>query len=123
MNGENNHIFHTSAPDGQPLDPRPPRFTWTLFAAQLWLLAAFVGMSLVGIAAKQLLGGVSAGPPAAALAAGFVGAVLVPVAWRNVARQLGRAERESAPADGEPEPATAPDRVVPAKALLLASHR
>ena len=50
MNGENNHVFHTSALDSWPHDVQRPRLTWTLFAAQLWLLVAFVGMSLVAIA-------------------------------------------------------------------------
>src|SRR6266550_4739252 len=94
MNGENNHVFHTSALTGQaPESPRLP-FTWPLFAAQLWLLVAFVGMSLVAIAIKLFLGGPSEAQPAAAFALGLIGAMLTPTAWWNVARQLGRAERE-----------------------------
>jgi hypothetical protein len=123
MNGENNHIFHTSAPDGKPVELQPPRFTWPLFAAQLWILAAYVGVALVGIAAKLLSDGASEGQPAVALALGLIGAVLVPVAWLNVARQLDRAERESLPAVEEPAPAAGAGRIVPAKPLLLASHR
>ena len=123
MNGENNHIFHTSAVDGQPLDPRPPRFTWTLFAAQFWLLAAFVGMSLFAIAAKLLLTAPNEAQPTAVLVLGLLGAALAPVAWWNLARQLARAERETMAADAEPAPTTASNRVVPAKPLLLAPHR
>jgi hypothetical protein len=123
MNGENNHIFHTSALDGKPVEMRRPRFTLPLFVAQLWILAAYVGVALVGIAANLLSGGASEGPPAVALALGLIGVVLVPVAWRNVARQLDRADRESLPAVDEPAPLAGVSRIVSAKPLLLAPHR
>ena len=123
MNGENNHVLHTSALDGQALDPRPPRFTWTLFAAQLWLLAAFVGMSLFAIAARLLLTARDEPRPTAVLVLGLLGAVLAPVAWWNLACELARAERETMTTDAGPAAATAPDRIAPAKSLLLASHR
>ena len=123
MNGENNHIFHAPALDGQSLDSRPPGFTWTLFVAQLWLLAAFVGMSLFAIAAKLLLTAPNEAQPTAVLVLGLLGAVLAPVAWWNLACQVTRAERETMATDAEPAAATRPDRIAPAKSLLLASHR
>jgi len=123
MNGDSNHIFRTSALDGQPLDSRPPRFTWTLFAAQLWLLAAFVGMSLFAVAAKLLLTGPNEARPTAVLVLGLLGAVLAPVAWWNLACHIARAERETRATDAEPAAATAPTPIAPAKPLLLSSHR
>ena len=123
MNGDSNHIFRTSALDEQPLDSRPPRFTWTLFAAQLWLLAAFVGMSLFAIAARLLLTAPNEAGPTAVFVLGLLGAVVAPVAWWNLACQLARAERETMTTDAGPVAATAPDRIAPAKSLLLASHR
>jgi hypothetical protein len=125
MNGENNHVFHTSALDSWPHDVQRPRLTWTLFSAQLWLLVAFVGMSLLAIAIKLFLGGPSEAQPAAAFALGLIGVVLTPTAWWNVARQLDRAERESAPADANVEvaPTRPHGRDVRAKQELLVSHR
>jgi hypothetical protein len=122
MNGENNHIYHPSALDGQRFGREPPRLTWALFAAQLWLLAAFVAMSLVAIAAKRFLAGPVEAQPAAAPALGLAGAVLTPVAWRNVARQLGRAELELA-ADAEPASSSGAGRLAPGKPPLLVAHR
>ncbi len=123
MNGENNHVFHTSALDSWPHELQRPRLTWTLFSAQLWLLVAFVGMSLVAIAVKLFLAGPSEAQPAAAFALGLIGVVLTPTAWWSVARQLERAERESAPADANAEVAKRHGRDVPAKQELLVSHR
>jgi len=125
MNGENNHVFHTSALDSWPHDVQRPRLTWTLFAAQLWLLVAFVGMSLVAIAVKLFLGGPSEAQPAAAFALGLIGVVVTPTAWWNVARQLDRAERESASADTKADVALGRShgRDVRAKQELLVSHR
>ena len=126
MNGENNHVFHTSALDSWPHDVQRPRLTWTLFAAQLWLLVAFVGMSLVAIAVKLFLGGPSEAQPAAAFALGLIGVVVTPTAWWNVARQLDRAEREeSSRADANPDlaPTARHGRDVRAKQELLVSHR
>ena len=125
MNGENNHVFHTSALDSWPHELQRPRLTWTLFAAQLWLLVAFVGMSLVAIAVNLFLGGPSEAQPAAAFALGLIGVVVTPTAWWNVARQLDRAERESAPADTKADvaPGRSHGRDVRAKQELLVSHR
>ena len=121
MNGENYHVPHASALDRYPLEARPPRLTWTLFAAKLWLLAAFVGMSLAAVAVELFLAGEA--QPAVALASGLIGAILAAIAWRRMAELLGRAERESTHPSSQPEPASAPERVTPAKTLLLASHR
>jgi hypothetical protein len=125
MNGENNHVFHTSALDSWPHELQRPHLTWTLFSAQLWLLVAFVGMSLVAIAVKLFLGGPSEAQPAAAFALGLLGVVLTPAAWWRVARQLERAERESALADTNAvaEPIKRHGRGVGAKPELLVSHR
>ena len=123
MNGENNHVFHTSALDSWPHEVQRPHLTWTLFSAQLWLLVAFVGMSLVAIAVKLFLGGPSEAQPAAAFALGLIGVVLTPAAWWKVARQLDRAEHESAPADPNADVAKRHGRDVPAKQELLVSHR
>jgi hypothetical protein len=100
-----------------------PRLTWTLFSAQLWLLVAFVGMSLVAIGVKLFVGGPSEAQPATAFALGLIGLVLAPTAWWNVARQLERAERESAPADANVAPTGHHSRDVSAKPELLVSHR
>lgn len=123
MNGENNHVFHTSALDSWPHELQRPHLTWTLFSAQLWLLVAFVGMSLVAIAVKLFLGGPSEAQPAAAFALGLIGVVLTPTAWWNVARQLERAERESAPVDPNVVPSSRHGRGVGTKPELLVSHR
>jgi hypothetical protein len=114
MNGENNHIFHTSALEGYVPAPKQPRFTWALFLAQLWLLAAFVGMSLIAIAAKLVLGDAQA-QPAAALALALVGALFTGASWWNVARRLGRAELGS----GATQSPTSPE----SRQLLLSLHR
>jgi len=121
MNAENDPVFHSSALDGHLLRVRPPRFTWTLFVAQLWLLAAYAGMSLVAIATKLFFGG--DGQQAVALASGLVGTMLAVIAWRRVADLYERAERESMDRSVQPEPAHAPERVARAQPLLLAPHR
>ena len=97
MNGENNHIFHTSALDGAALQPQAmPPSAWNLFAVQLCVLAAFVGMSLIAIAARVLAdaenGKLVAGPIMLALA----GALMMLAAWRGAARRLRAAEHEVA---------------------------
>lgn len=123
MSGEPEYLFHASALDRYPIGARPASFTWMLFAAKLWLLAVFLGMSLVAVAAKLFFAGDA--QPAVALASGLAGAMLAAVAWRRLARLFERVERESTDASAQPESACAraPERVVPAKPLLLASHR
>lgn len=88
MNGENNHIFHTSALDGEALAPQP-RYAWSLFAVKLCVLAAFVGMSLIAKAATQVIDG--NGPIGAVLA--FAGTAIIVAAWRGANRCLRAAER------------------------------
>jgi hypothetical protein len=120
MTGENNQLFDPSALDRHTLDTRPPRFSWPLFAVQLWLLAVFVGMSLVAIAARDLITGASEGTLAVRLALGALGAAMTAAAWRGVARQANRAEREEAAGDGA---ALAGAKMSPAPPLVLAPHR
>jgi hypothetical protein len=77
------------------------RLTWTLFAAQLWMLAAFVSMSLSMLGAKELFTG--DGPPAPAFAAALVGAALAVVSWRRVARRFERAAAQDNAPPAEPQ--------------------
>jgi hypothetical protein len=121
VNSENHPAFHSSALDGHLLRVRPPRFTWTLFVAQLWLLAAYAGMSLVAIATKLFFGG--DGQQAAALASALIGAALAVIAWRHVADLYDRAELESIDATTQRESTDPAEQVLPAKSLLLAAHR
>ncbi|HEX8012843.1 MAG TPA: hypothetical protein VF814_18225 [Casimicrobiaceae bacterium] len=116
MNGENNHIFRASALDGYVPAPRPRRFTWALLWAQLWLLAAFVGMSLIAIAAKLVLGDAQA-RPAAALALATIGALATGASWWNVARRLGHAEL------GSGETQFSPTTSTESRQLPLVLHR
>lgn len=90
MNGENNHIFHTSALDGVTLPSQARKLTGALIAAELWLFAAFIALSLAAIGVNALIG--SDGPltPYIVLAAG--GLTLFPVILRKVAQALDRAE-------------------------------
>ena len=114
MNGESNHVFSASV-----LDAGQPRLTWPLFAVQLCLLAAFVGMSLVLIAARDLISGASA--PAATLVLAGVGIVLGMVAWRSAVR---RVERIASEADAGDRQATKPRAASsPARPLALVPHR
>jgi hypothetical protein len=115
MNGENNHVFHTSALEGMVPNPVARRYGWKLFAAQLWLLVAFVAMSLVVVAAKSLITGDE--PRAVSAVLGVAGVALFPLAWRNLARMLDAA-------DGDLRSETPPGakaRVV--QQLNLALHR
>ena len=104
MNGENNHVFHTSALDGMTLNPIRPRYSWTLFRAHLWLLGAFVAMSLVVASARSLITGDES--PAVSAVLAIAGIALFPISWRNVALLLDRGENaprsdtEGTPQDG-----------------------
>lgn len=120
MNGENNHIFHTSALAGMRPGVLPPKNGWALFGAQLWLLAAFVAMSLVAVAAKSLITGDE--PPAVSAALAVAGVALFPIAWRNVGRLLDRAHGE--PGSGAlSSPGPRADEQRAGKQLRLALHR
>lgn len=95
MNGENNHIVHTSALAGAPDNAGTRPYVWGLFVAQLWMLAAFVGMSLIAIGARVLFEDARSGGLMLALA----GAWLAFAACRNAAHLLRRTERELAHSD------------------------
>ena|SRR5438067_1662734 len=118
MNGENNHIFHTSALDGMTPGLGGRRPGSTLLAIQLWLMVAFVAMSLIAIAAKSLITGDQS--PALSASLAVVGVALFPLAWCNVARILDRADGEAP--SGEPLPKSNLD-AHRATQLKLALHR
>ena len=90
MNGENNHIFHTSAMDGV-IEQSPSRgFNAAVMAGQLWLFAAFIALSLTAIGINTFLTG---GEPLALYAVlALAGLVLFPIMLQNVARAMERAE-------------------------------
>src|SRR5438132_10117437 len=92
MDGENHHVFHTSALDGSLHERRlAPGYTWRLFAAQFFLMLGFVGMSVAVIGVKQLFGDYT---DAAGVTAGLAlgGAALAIIAWRSVAALLRGAD-------------------------------
>jgi hypothetical protein len=91
MNGENNHVFHTSALDGVAPDRDEGAWGW-IAIAHLWLLAVFVGMSLVAIAAVSLFDG---GDAASVMTPGMAGALLASFSWRSLMRVVDRAERDA----------------------------
>lgn len=95
MNGKSNHIPLTSALDAVErrqgdVSLRAWRF---LVIGQLWMLAAFVGMSLLMITGSSVLYGGGRGLREL-LAMGSAGALLILLAWRGVARLMQRAEHE-----------------------------
>jgi hypothetical protein len=92
MNGESNHILHNSTVEGMAPDPVSRSGGWRLYAAQLWLMVAFVAVSLVTMAAKSLITGDE--PRTVSAALGIAGVALFPFAWRNVARMLDAADGE-----------------------------
>jgi hypothetical protein len=96
MNGENNHIYHTSALDGvQPRNEALPLRAWRwIFVGQLWMLAGFVGLSLIAIAASSLFYGGAGYGLDELLAMVLAGALLVLIAWLGVAQMLEHAGRE-----------------------------
>ena len=96
MNGENNHIFHTSALDGVIAPSQARKFKPALVAAQLWLFAAFGALSLVGIAVNAFITGEQS--LAVSVILGASGIVLFPLMLHNVARALERAEPNPEPA-------------------------
>jgi len=95
VNGDSNRVFDASARDGKVPSPGGRRYGRTLLSAHLWLLGTFVAMSLVTAAAKSLISGDE--PPAVSAVMAIAGVALFPVAWRNVARLLERAEGEGRP--------------------------
>ncbi len=115
MNGENNHIFHTSALDGAHDHAQPQPYVWALFVAQLWVLAAFVGMSLVAVAARLFFEGFGGDAFSGLLLLVLAGAALMFAGWRNAADLLGRTERELAHPD---RPSRARDDHAPRTSLI-----
>jgi len=95
MNGENNHIFHTSALDGVSLPSQARKFTGALVAAEFWLFAAFTALSLAAIGVSALITGDGPLTPYIVLAAG--GFTLFPVMLRKVAHALDRVEPDLEP--------------------------
>jgi|SRR5438874_7869344 len=118
MNGENNHIFHTSALDGMTRGLGGRRPGATLLAMELWLMVAFIAMSLIAIAAKSLISGEQS--PAVSASLAIAGVALFPLAWRNVARILDRADGESRSGECSPRSDADAHR---ATQLKLALHR
>jgi hypothetical protein len=118
MNGENNHIFHTSALDGMAPNPVSRKVTWPLFAAQFWLLVAFCAMSLVAIAAESLIEG--SRPLAVSVLLVVAGGALFPLAWLNIGWMLERAEGMSG---GDPASQAKPKAPRPLTQLPLALQR
>ncbi len=101
MNGENNHIFHTSALDSTSDAAGRQPYVRALFAVQLWMLAVFVGMSLIAIGARLLVEGArSEGPEGLvlALAGGTLvaGVLLALSGWGKAEQLLGRTKAEVA---------------------------
>lgn len=81
MNGENTHRSRHSA------QPNPGGDAWRdLWIGQLWMLAAFAGMSLVVIALASSVHGGVGHALAEPLAVAVFGALLVTMAWRGAAR-------------------------------------
>jgi len=110
MNGENDRAFYTSALNSAEAGHDLRGWRWIVLS-KLAMLAAFIGMSLVGIAGNALLDGRDA-YRVTALAVG--GALLVTVALRGLALVVRRAERETrqrAPARVRTSPAAAQARI------------
>ena len=94
MNGENNHVFHTSALDGVTLESQPAPYAWNLFAVQLCVLTGFIGMSLIAIAARLLADAESGKLVGGPLMLAFAGALMMLAGWRGAIHRLRAAERE-----------------------------
>jgi Flp pilus assembly protein TadB len=93
MNGENNHIFHTSALDGATEPSQAAKIGSPLVAGQSWLLAAFVALSLTAIGVETFITGEQ--PLVLSAVLTLAGLVLFPVMLHNVARAMERAEPEA----------------------------
>jgi len=115
MKRENTHVLPTSMLDGtEQNSSHGKKYGWKLFAAQLWLMVAFVAMCLVAMAAKSLIVGDE--PRAVSAVLGVAGVALFPLAWRNVARVL-----DAADGPGLGTPLAVKARL--AQQLALAAHR
>ena len=82
------------------------------------LMVAFIAMSLIAIAAKSLISGEQS--PAVSASLAIAGVALFPLAWRNVARILDRADGESRSGECSPRSDADAHR---ATQLKLALHR
>lgn len=83
------------------LDVVPLRAWRWIFIGQLWMLAAFAGMSLFVIAALSAFHHGAGHGVLSLLATACAGALLMVLAWQGVVRMLRRVERD-APRDPEP---------------------
>ena len=91
---ENKDVFHTSALAGGPCRQGLPIRAWRLaFICQLWMLAAFVGMSLLAIAASTSLYRGGGHGARELLGMGLVGALVIVLSWRGFAGVLRRADQ------------------------------
>ena len=84
------HLMTTAEPG---LDAVPLRAWGWMLIGQLWMLAAFAGMSLVVIAALSAFHGGAGHRIITLLATGCTGALLMVLAWHGMARMLQRVER------------------------------
>jgi hypothetical protein len=103
MKIDSDHIFRNAELNGAFSQPfRRRNDAWLLIVAKLWLLAAFVGVSLMVIAAEIWWWDNAALPARKLALLMLTGAALVALAWRTGSRWLGRAqERLQEPVQGE----------------------
>ena len=93
MNAAENHVVGSSVPQEQARDPGTQGYSWTLLGALLWLLAAFIGMSLIVTAAELWLWDNGLKSPRELAALVLAGGVLVALASRYGRRLIGGSER------------------------------
>jgi hypothetical protein len=129
------NCYHATTPEpSSVLRAASARFTWALFATQLYLLAVFVGTSLIAIAVQSWLAGEGAQRPAAIVALLLAGVALSLIAGHSGARWLGGVDRDSTrPVQAElalvareerraTQPASSLQGTFPNNGALLASH-
>ena len=123
------HIFRNAELVGAFSQPfRSRNDAWLLIVAKLWLLAAFVGMSLMVIAAEIWWWDNAALPVRKLALLTLAGAALVTIAWRTGSRLLACVEdRLAEPVQGELPLTVSPDRAQPssltAPSLIRASFK
>lgn len=115
MKIDSDHIFRSAELNGAFSQPfRNRNDAWLLIVAKLWLLAAFVGMSLMVIAAEIWWWDNAALPARKLALLMLAGATLVALAWRTGSRLLARAEeRLEEPVQGKLPLTTNADRARP----------
>src|SRR5271169_133638 len=95
MNGPDHFVSEARALDGVELRDGLPVGAWRwIVVGELWMLAAFTGISLVAIAALSALHGGAGHGPAALLATGCAGVLLLLLSWQGMVRMLQRVEHE-----------------------------